>query len=406
MIFSIGFVAGLVMSATLTAVAIEGPNIGLPTEELRRLFEVVSRIKQEFVDPVEDKQLVNACLRGMASGIDSRSAYFDKSQFQSLQAGQARVAGIGLELSKEGDAFTVIAPIEDSPAYRKGIFSGDLILKIDGADVKSLSLEQVVERLRGKPDSDVTLTIRRQCGGEPFPIVVKRELTQYKSVKSGWIEPGYAYLRLTQFLTDTEPDMRRQLNRLFREGNPDGLVLDLRNNPGGLLLSTSEVATAFLPVNTVIATMHGRTPESNDIWRASQNVFPSWQKKDNQDLPPALKTVPMVVLVNHGTAAGSEILAAALQENKRAIILGEPTFGLNSIQTILPLSYGYSALKLTTARWFTPNGHSIEGTGLTPDVVLDSMHGNTSVTPGIGDSQVRQALSLLKNRPNAMVTTP
>lgn len=305
-----------------------------------------------------------------------------------------------MEIAKEPDFARVIAPIEGSPAFRTGILYGDVILKIDDADTKGMSQQQVVERLRGKPNSEVVLTIRRSGEDEPLTVKLKRQPIKAQSVKSGWIESGYAYVRLSQFQSDTVAVMGQQLNKMFRQGAVSGLVLDLRGNPGGLFSAAIGVAAAYLPANAVVANMAGRTPDTNHVYRATLNDYQRGRTDDLKDLPPTVKTVPMVVLVNRGSAAASEIVAGALQDNQRATIMGEPTFGRASLQTVLPLSND-TAVKLTTARWSTPNGRSLLGKGLAPDIVLDHAEGKQLAAPISSDLQVQRAISVLKSRQHA-----
>lgn len=397
-IFGSGLLSGVALSLAVAAAAVEGPSFGLPTEELRRLADLVRVMKQNYFGPLEDKRLMNECLKGMVSGVDPESAYLGPDSFAALVS-KAGSAGVGLEIAKEPDITRVIAPIEGSPAFRAGILNGDVILKVDDADTKGMSLQQVVERLRGKPNSEVVLTIRRSGEDQPLTVKLKREPVKAPSVKSGWIEPGYAYVRVSQFQSDTVAVMGQQLNKMFRQGLVEGLVLDLRGNPGGLLNAAIGVSAAYLPANAVVATMAGRAPDANHVYRATPSDYQSGRADDLKGLPSAVKTVPMVVLVNRGSAAASEIVAGALQDNQRATIMGEPTFGRASLQTILPLGND-TAVKLTTARWSTPNGRSLLGKGLTPDILLDHPEGKPLAVPS-SDPQVQRAISELKSRQHA-----
>lgn len=395
-IFGLGTLNGVALSVSLVAVAVETPGGTPPAEELRRFANVFNAMKQGYVEPLDDKRLIGECLKGMVAGIDSESAFLDQEAFSALKMRTpADNASVGLEIAKEQDLIKVIAPIEDAPSYRGGIRSGDMIVKIDETDVRGISLMQAVERLRGKANTDVTLTIRRTGEMQPLNITLRREPIKVQSVKSRWIEPGYAYVRLTQFQSETVSMMGQELNALFRQGQMAGLVLDLRSNPGGLLQSAIGVSAAFLPANSLVVTTSGRTLDSNNSYRATPGDYQRRRVDDLKDLSPQAKSVPMVVLVDGGSAAASEIVAGALQDSQRATIIGVPTFGRASIQSILPLG-NEMALKLTTARWSTPSGRSVFGKGLVPDVIVDDAASKSPAVTNSSDSQVRQAVSILK----------
>jgi carboxyl-terminal processing protease len=372
-LIALGAVLGVLISLNFSAVAQKNPG-PLPVEDLRAFTEVFGRIKADYVEPVDDKKLISEAINGMLTGLDPHSAYLDQEAFRELQVGtQGEFGGLGIEVGMEDGFVKVISPIEDTPAFRAGLKPGDLIIKLDETNVKGLTLNEAVKRMRGKPNTDITLTILRK--GEPKPRIVTltRAIIQIQSVKSKLIEPGYAYVRVTQFQEHTPEKMVAALEKMFREnsGPMKGLVLDLRNDPGGLLNAAVAVSAAFLPQNALVVYTDGRTDDSKMKLYASGDYYLRGGKDDYmKKLPAAVKTVPMVVLVNSGSASASEIVAGALQDHKRAIVMGTQTFGKGSVQTILPLGNN-TAIKLTTARYYTPNGRSIQAKGITPDIVVE-----------------------------------
>ncbi|MDN5836812.1 MAG: S41 family peptidase [Nitrosospira sp.] len=370
-----GAIAGVMLSLNFSAVANkEAPEIlrPLPIEELRALTEVFGRIKSDYVEPVEDKKLITEAINGMLTGLDPHSAYLDTEAFKELQIGtQCEFGGLGIEVSMEDGFVKVISPIEDTPAFRAGIKPGDLIIKLDDTAVKGLSLTEAIKRMRGKPNTPISLTVLRK--GEPKPLVfpLVRAVIKIQSVKSKLIEPGYAYIRVTQFQEQTGENLIKAIEKLFKESPipMKGLVLDLRNDPGGLLNGAVAVSAAFLPANSLVVYTDGRTEDARMKLKASPEFYLRDTKNDYlKRLPPAIKTVPMITLVNGGSASASEIVAGALQDHKRSIIMGTQTFGKGSVQTILPLGNN-TAIKLTTARYYTPHGQSIQAKGITPDIL-------------------------------------
>ncbi|MDN5881070.1 MAG: S41 family peptidase [Nitrosospira sp.] len=370
-----GAIAGVMLSLNFSAVANkEAPEIlrPLPIEELRALTEVFGRIKSDYVEPVEDKKLITEAINGMLTGLDPHSAYLDTEAFKELQIGtQGEFGGLGIEVSMEDGFVKVISPIEDTPAFRAGIKPGDLIIKLDDTAVKGLSLTEAIKRMRGKPNTPISLTVLRK--GEPKPLVfpLVRAVIKIQSVKSKLIEPGYAYIRVTQFQEQTGENLIKAIEKLFKESPipMKGLVLDLRNDPGGLLNGAVAVSAAFLPANSLVVYTDGRTEDARMKLKASPEFYLRDTKNDYlKRLPPAIKTVPMITLVNGGSASASEIVAGALQDHKRSIIMGTQTFGKGSVQTILPLGNN-TAIKLTTARYYTPHGQSIQAKGITPDIL-------------------------------------
>ncbi len=370
---SLGLIAGVLLSLQFSAMADRETASPLPIEELRTFAEVFGRIKSDYVDPVSDKQLITSAINGMLSGLDPHSAYLDANAFKELQVStQGEFGGLGIEVGMEDGLLKVISPIEDTPAFAAGLKSGDLIIKLDDMLVKGMSLNDAVARMRGKPGSKITLTVLRKNEVKPLLFTLTRAVIKVKSIKSKLIEPGYGFVRITQFQEHTGENLATALEELFKQGDLKGLVLDLRNDPGGLLTSAVAVSTAFLPKDSLIVYTDGRIPDSKMRLTASPETYLRGSGKSDylKDLPQAVKTVPMVVLVNGGSASASEIVAGALQDHKRAVVMGTQTFGKGSVQTILPLGNN-TAIKLTTARYYTPSGRSIQAKGIVPDIVVE-----------------------------------
>jgi len=374
-LITLGTFLGILLSLNFAAIADKTTKTQLPLDELRAFAEVFGKIKSDYVEPVEDKKLIDQAINGMLSGLDPHSAYLDQESFKELQVGtQGEFGGLGIEVGMEDGFVKVVSPIEDTPAYKAGLKSGDLIIKLDETPVKGMTLNDAVKRMRGKPDSPITLTVLRKGENKPLIVTVIRAVIKVQSVKFKVPEPNYAYVRVTQFQEHTGETLGAALKSLYEQnnGNVKGLVLDLRNNPGGLLNMAVAVSAAFLPKGDLVVYTEGRIEESKMKLTASPENYTRGGSKGDflKDLPPELKTVPMVVLVNGGSASASEIVAGALQDHKRAIVLGTQTFGKGSVQTILPMNNG-TAIKLTTARYFTPNGRSIQAKGIVPDIVVE-----------------------------------
>ena len=367
----IGLLAGVFISLNFSANA-QKEATALPIEELRSFADVFNAIKTGYVEPVEDKKLITQAISGMLTGLDPHSQYLDADAFKDLQVNtHGEFGGLGIEVGMEDGFVKVISPIEDTPAYRAGIKAGDLIVKLDDTPVKGMTLTDAVKRMRGKPKPQITLTIVRKGENKPIVVTITREVIKVQSVKSKVIEPGFAYVRLTQFQEDTANKLVEHLNKLWKQGPVKGLVLDLRNDPGGLLHGAIGVSAAFLPPKTLVTSTDGRTEDAKRKYVASPEDYLRGSRTDFlKDLPADAKTVPMVVLVNGGSASASEIVAGALQDHKRALIMGTQTFGKGSVQTILPLTAN-TAIKLTTARYYTPNGRSIQAKGIVPDIVVE-----------------------------------
>ena len=332
----------------------------LPLNELRTFTEIFAKIKSDYVEKVDDKELLENAIRGMLEGLDPHSAYLDEDSYKDLQEGTSgEFGGLGIEVGMENGFVKVISPIDDTPAQKAGIKAGDLIIKLDDRSVKGMSLNDAVDIMRGKPGDPITLTIIRESEEKPLVITVVRDIIKTKSVRFETLEPGFGYLRISSFQSHTVESLRQAIYQLKEDnsGKLKGIVLDLRNNPGGILTAAVGVSDMFLNKGMIVYT-EGRKKDSKLKFNA----------KPNAKLP----DVPLIVLVNAGSASASEIVAGALQDHGRGIIMGEKTFGKGSVQTILPMNNN-AALKLTTARYYTPNGRSIQASGITPDIVIDKV---------------------------------
>lgn len=373
-LIAFGAIIGIAVSLHFSAVANKDVDSPLPIDELRAFTEVFGKIKSDYVEPIEDKKLINEAINGMLSGLDPHSAYLDQDAFKDLQVStQGEFGGLGIEVGMEDGFVKVVSPIEDTPAFQAGVKSGDLIIKLDETPVKGLTLNDAVKRMRGKPNTKITLTILRKGENKPLIITLTRAVIQIKSVKSRMLDPNYGYIRITQFQEHTGEDLVKAIEGLAKQNkNPlQGLVLDLRNDPGGLLNGAIAVSAAFLPKDTLVVYTEGRTEDAKMRLSASKEFYVRGGQSDYlKSLPEWTKTVPMIVLVNGGSASASEIVAGALKDHKRAIIMGTQTFGKGSVQSILPLGNG-TAIKLTTARYYTPSGNSIQAKGITPDITVE-----------------------------------
>jgi len=333
----------------------------LPLEELRAFTEVFATIKSNYVEDATDKELLENAIRGMLSGLDPHSSYLDTDAYKELQVGTSgEFGGLGIEVSMEDGFVKVVSPIDDTPADAAGVKAGDLIIRLDDTPVKGLTLREAVNLMRGKPGSDILLTIVRDGVDRPLKITITRDIIQVKSIKHDSLDPGFGYVRITQFQSHTGSDLKDAINELKQEndGALNGLILDLRNNPGGVLQAAVEVSDAFLEQGMIVYT-EGRIDDSALKFKATPND--------------SINGAPLIVLINSGSASASEIVAGALQDHKRAVIMGSKSFGKGSVQTILPMNNG-AALKLTTARYFTPAGRSIQAEGIVPDIPLDRIN--------------------------------
>ncbi|MFZ1852944.1 MAG: S41 family peptidase [Nitrosomonas sp.] len=370
----IGLIAGIMISLNFSAIAkkdsVEAVH-PLPIEELRTFAQVFGRIKSDYVESVEDKKLITEAINGMLVGLDPHSSYLDKDEYKELQIGtQGEFGGLGIQVTMEDGVVKVISPIEDTPAFRAGIKTGDLIVKLDDKVVKGMTLNDAIKMMRGKPKTSIKITIVREGESEPLIFKLIRDIIKIQSVKSKMLEPGYAYIRITQFQEQTGENLAQAIKTLFSQnsGAMKGLILDLRNDPGGLLNGAVAVSAAFLPENALVVYTEGRSADAKMKLHASPEHYLRGSDVDFlKGLPQEAKTVPMITLVNGGSASASEIVAGALQDHKRSVVMGSQTFGKGSVQTILPLGNN-TAIKLTTARYYTPNGQSIQAQGITPDI--------------------------------------
>ena len=351
-------IALLLTGQFVHAEQVPGPETGeLPVDQIRTFAEVFAKIKKDYVEDVEDGILLEHAIKGMLEGLDPHSSYLDEDAYLDLQEGTSgEFGGLGVEVGMEDGFIKVISPIDDTPAQKAGLQSGDLVIRLDETPVKGMSLNDAVTLMRGEPGTDITLTIIREIEEKPLKITITRDVIKVKSVRTQTLEPGFGYLRISHFQSRTAEDARAGVQQLKQDnnGNLNGLILDLRNNPGGILSAAVGVSDLFLDKGLIVYT-EGRIDDS----RLKFNAKPA-------DI---LDNAPIVVLVNAGSASASEIVAGALQDHKRGVIMGQKTFGKGSVQTVLPISNA-AALKLTTARYFTPSGRSIQVSGIKPDVVI------------------------------------
>lgn len=371
-LLALGAVAGALATMQVQAIA-RSTLAPLPLEELQQLAAVFGIVKAEYVEPVDEKKLISDAISGMVTGLDPHSQYLDRKTFKEFREGTSgRFVGVGIEIGMEDGLVKVVSPIEGSPAFRAGLKSGDLITRIDESAVKGLSMDQAVKRMRGEPGTKVQLTVFRKDESRTFPVTITREEIRVQSVRARMVEPGYAWVRVSQFQDRTVEDFARKLEEMYKQDPKlKGIVLDLRNDPGGLLDAAVAISAAFLPDDAVVVSTNGQIADARAVYKASPEYY---QRRGSSDplarLPNQLEKVPLVVLVNEGSASASEIVAGALQDHKRAVVMGAQTFGKGSVQTVRPLTAD-TALKITTARYYTPSGRSIQAKGIVPDVWLD-----------------------------------
>ena len=353
-----GIVLGISASLTGNVLANKEETRGLPLDQLRNFSDIFSRIKSDYVEDVEDEVLLEHAIRGMLSGLDPHSTYLSPDEYNELRIGTSgEFGGLGIQVGMEDGFVKVISPIDDTPAYKAGLQAGDLIIRLDEKTVKGLTLNEAVKIMRGKPGTDIELTVVREGVDKPLNFVVTRDIIKVKSVKNRMLDPGYGYIRISNFQSRTAPQLLEAINDLKEENkeNLKGLVLDLRNNPGGVLNAAAEVSDLFINKGKLVYT-EGRIDNSHYEYNAKPGDI--------------LDGAPVVVLINGGSASASEIVAGALQDHRRAVVMGSKSFGKGSVQTIQELRSG-GAVKITTARYFTPNGRSIQGAGITPDIILE-----------------------------------
>jgi carboxyl-terminal processing protease len=383
-LISTGAIAGVLISLGISAYAFRDTRGQIPLEEIRQFTEVFGAVKQNYVEPVDDKKLMQEAISGMLSGLDPHSAFLDADAFKDMQSStQGEFGGLGIEVGAEDGIIKVITPIDDTPAARAGVKAGDLIIKIDDKVTRGMTLPEAVKLMRGKPRTSITLSIARKGEDKPLEFKLMRDVIRVQSVRTKMIEPGYGFVRISQFQERTVDDLVKQINELYKQAPLKGLVLDLRNDPGGLLHSAVGVSAAFLPQRALVVSTDGRNEDARRRFVASPEDYLRGRGEDVlQKLPTQIKSVPMIVLVNGASASASEIVAGALQDHKRATVIGTQTFGKGSVQTIIPLRLegeGPAAIKLTTARYFTPSGRSIQAKGIVPDLAVeDTPEGNFS----------------------------
>ncbi|MCW8942224.1 MAG: S41 family peptidase [Gammaproteobacteria bacterium] len=355
-----GIFVGVSVSITSSVLAEKKAeeSVGLPLNELRNFSDIFARVKSDYVEEVDDKTLLEHAIRGMLTGLDPHSTYLNNDEYKELKIGTTgKFGGLGIQVGMEDVFVKVISPIDDTPAFRAGIESGDLIIRLDDKSVKGMTLNDAVKIMRGEPGTDIKLTVIREGADKPLPFTVTRDIISVKSVKSRILEPDYGYIRISNFQSKTARDLVSELSNLKKENKNElkGLVLDLRNNPGGVLSAAADVSDAFIDEGKLVYTQ-GRIANSDFEFNAKPGDI--------------MNGSPVVVLINGGSASASEIVAGALQDHKRAVVMGSKSFGKGSVQTIQELRSG-GAVKITTARYFTPSGRSIQGEGITPDIILD-----------------------------------
>ena len=349
----------------------DGAGEPLPLAELRAFSEVFAKIKNDYVEVIDDRTLLENAIRGMLAGLDPHSAYLDQASYQYLQEGTTgEFGGLGIEVGMADGFIRVIAPIDDTPAARAGVKAGDVIIRLDDKPVKGMLLNDAVKLMRGKPGSEIVLTILRASEDAPLELRITRAVITDQSVRGELLEPGFGYVRISSFQSHTAEDLRQMLETLKTENESrlKGLILDLRNNPGGILNAAVGVSDLFLDSGLIVYT-EGRVNDAKLKFSAKPSDM--------------LRNAPIIVLVNAGSASASEIVAGALQDHDRAIIMGESTFGKGSVQTILPMA-NEVALKLTTARYFTPSGRSIQAAGIEPDIIIENFRVDGVAGAGIG----------------------
>lgn len=388
-LIGLGMVAGVAVSMQFSALAQKNAGSPLPVEEMRQLADVFGLIKTDYVEPVSDNKLLTEAISGMVASLDPHSAYLDKKAFKELKEGtQGKFVGLGIEVGMEDGYVKIVSPIEDSPAYRAGLKPGDLITRLDSQTVKGLSLDEAVKKMRGEPNTKITLTIARKGEDKPIVVTITRELIKQQSVKAKLVEPDYAWVRIAQFQEPTVEDMSKKIQALYTQ-NPHikGLILDLRNDPGGVLPGAIGVSAAFLPKDVAVVSTNGQLADQKATYYAKREFYAGRTASDPlAKLPDAIKQVPMVVLINTGSASASEIVAGALQDYKRATVIGTQSFGKGSVQTIRQISAD-TAVKLTTARYYTPNGRSIQAKGIVPDLNVEE----TAEGDGLNSFRSREA---------------
>ena len=373
-----GLCAGIVLTTGLQAIAADGDkSTKLPLEDIELFADVYGSIKNFYVDEIPDSELMENAIKGMVEGLDPHSSFLGYKEFKDMQESTTgEFGGLGLEVTKDPTGVRVVSPIDDTPAARAGVMAGDLIIKIDGKATADLSLNENVKLMRGKPKTKIVLTIARKGESKPIVVNLVRDIIKVKSVKSKELSDGLGYIRISQFQEHTAEDVAQALMKLNQNKHLKGVVLDLRNNPGGLLNAAIGVSAAFLPADSLVVSTRGRNPQEERKFTASYKDYSTSNSGKDYiaTLPAVVKSVPVVVLINPASASASEIVAGALQDHKRATIMGTRSFGKGSVQTILPLRMKRdetTGVKITTARYYTPSGRTIQAKGITPDIAVD-----------------------------------
>ncbi|MBI2383959.1 MAG: S41 family peptidase [Gammaproteobacteria bacterium] len=354
---ALGVTLGASVTLTHNVLAEKEKPEALPLKDLQTFVEILNRVKSDYVEEISDEALLENAARGMLAGLDPHSAYLDKEEFREINISTSgKFGGLGIEVQLQNGFVRVVAPIDDTPAARAGIQPGDLIVKIDEASVKGMTLTEAVQKMRGEPGTKITLTLLREGVAQPFAVEMKRDVINVSSVRARMLEPGFGYVRVTTFTTSTGRTLNEELSKLKKQTGGDlrGLILDLRNNPGGVLNGAVEVADVFLDKGGIVS-IKGRERDANREFNATPGD--------------ALSGRPIVVMINAGSASASEIVAGALQDHQRGVLVGAKSFGKGSVQTIVPLQND-SAIKLTTARYYTPSGRSIQADGIEPDISI------------------------------------
>ncbi len=376
-----GATLGVALSLAITVDAQKESKSAIPIDELRVFSEVFARIKNDYVEPVSDKKLIEQAISGMVSSLDPHSNFLDDAAFKDLRTSTTgKFGGIGIEIGTEDGFIKVVTPIDETPAAKAGFRSGDLITKVDGESTRGLTTTKAVELMRGLPGTKVKLEVFRKDDRSTQTYTLTREQIKIQGVKAKLIEPGISFVRVRMFNETTVSDVANVLAEQNAQSPLKGVVLDLRNNPGGLLDAAVGLSAMFLPKDALVVYTEGRMEGSRTKYMASKEFYSRRGGDSLANAPDILKTVPIVVLINGGAASASEIVAGALQDHKRATVMGTTTFGKGSVQNIIPLSQT-TGVKLTTSRYFTPNGRSIQGTGIEPDVLIDQLTSDGVMSP-------------------------
>lgn len=418
-LFTIGTFTGIALSISLPTLAKgnETDSERLPIESLRTMAEVYSQIKANYVSKEKDEKLLENAMKGMVSGLDPHSEYMDKKDFADLQESTSgEFGGLGMEVGMEDGFIKVIAPIEDTPAERAGVKSGDFIVKINDESTRGMSVTDAVKKMRGKPKTKITLTLSRKDNTKPIVVHLTRAKIKVKSVRNHLLENGYGYLRITQFQERTVESIAQAIAQLRTQNNGalKGLVLDLRDNPGGLLTGAVGVSAAFLQDNAIVVSTKGRDQQKGMLLKAAPEDYLMTGADPLKNLPSEIKNIPITVLINSGSASASEIVAGALQDHKRAVVVGTRSFGKGSVQSVIPLTNG-GAMKLTTALYYTPNDRSIQATGIAPDVEIadktrtfESREADLSghINNPLGEQDVKGNVQHNNDTPEASASSP